>query len=207
VKDIQHVGVFSGFVAAVASAVTSDWLHWLDPVQGHSLGLVLLHAVALGLLTAAAIRLVSPVGGVAAGLCLLFYPCLLGHAFNNAKDLCAADFCGLGLLAGALFLRDGLRRDGIAAGVYFGIAASSKLNGLFGLLLWLVWAGLVLFSCWRATGQVDRLRVRGLVWIPLLAGVVFFLVWPSLLYGGPSTLPSHVRELLKYYQELGACSS
>src|SRR6185437_451076 len=46
-KDPQHYPVFPGLVCAITNAIFHDKLHWVDPIDGHHLGLVLLHAIAL----------------------------------------------------------------------------------------------------------------------------------------------------------------
>ncbi len=196
--DPLHYPVVPGFVAAVTAAVT-DSLFGLHPIEGHQLGLVLLHAVGLFFFAVYAVRLLGPTAGGIAAVCYLFFPTILGHAFNNAKDVPCSDFYACGLLAGGVATLAPNRRDAIAAGVFFGLALSSKINGAVGLAIWLLWTVWVFGLRLREERRPDwRLPVLAFS-VASLAGALFVLLWPWLYQGEPSDWIGHLREYERFY--------
>src|SRR6187455_883703 len=69
-EDPMHYPVFPSLVGAITSAIFHDGLGWLDVVDGHHLGLVLLNAIALWLFGRWALRLLGTTAGVAATVAL-----------------------------------------------------------------------------------------------------------------------------------------
>ncbi len=198
-SDLVHYPVFPDLVASTTSAVFSQALGWLHPVQGHNLGLVLLHSAALFFYTVLAWDLLGPLAGSIAGLCYLFYPSVMGHAFNNPKDLPCADFYACALLAGALaVLRPG-RRRGLAAGVFFGLALSCKMNAAIALATWLAWGtGVFAVRLWRARLPDWRL-VRLAFFVMGVAMLLFFALWPWLYAGTVADFIDRLREYWSFY--------
>jgi hypothetical protein len=78
--------VMSALVAAVTSHVLHDWLGWMNVVDGHHMGLVLLHVIGLLLFGLYATRLLGLGPGLSAMIALALFPSALGHSFNNPKD-------------------------------------------------------------------------------------------------------------------------
>jgi hypothetical protein len=197
-SDPLHYPVVPGFVAAVTAAVTGD-LFGLHPVDGHHLGLVLLHAVALFFFAVYAVRLLGPTAGAIAAVCYLFFPTVLGHAFNNAKDVPCSDFYACGLLAGGVATLAPNRRDALAAGTFFGLALSSKINGAVGLAIWLLWTAWVFGLRLREQRRPDwRLPVLALG-VTAMACALFFILWPWLYQGEPAEWLEHLREYERFY--------
>ena len=196
--DPMHYPVVPGFVAAVVASVSAA-LFDLHPIDGHHLGLVLLHAVGLFFYAVYAVRLLGPTGGAIAAVCYLFFPTILGHAFNNAKDVPCADFYACGLLAGGVAtLRPNLR-DGLATGVFFGLALSSKINGAVGLAVWLLWTVLVFgLRLWEQRRPDWRLPLLA-IGVSTLAGALFVILWPWLWQGGLSAGIEHLLEYKRFY--------
>lgn len=157
--DPFHYPVFPGFVAAVTSALFHDGLGWLGALDGHHLGLALLQAVNLYIFARYAMSLFGVTAGASATLALAFFPSILGHAINNAKDLPCTVLYGCALMAAALGL---LRRDArhlLACGVLTGVALSSKLNAAFALITLVLWTPAVYALCLRR--DAPRLRFLG----------------------------------------------
>ncbi len=127
-------------MAAVVSAIFSDQLHWMGDIDGHQFGLALLQAANLYLFARYAISLFGRAVGGSATLMLAFFPCILGHAVNNAKDLPCT------LLdrqhpdgRGA---RTSWRRspwDLLICGLLAGVALDCKLNAVFALIAFVLW--------------------------------------------------------------------
>jgi hypothetical protein len=199
--DLIHYPVFPDLVASATSLVLADGLGWLHPVQAHEFGLVLLHAVALFLLTTLAWSLLGPLPGTVTALCYLFFPTVLGHAFTNPKDLPCTDFYACGLLAGALAAFEPVPRRAVTAGVLFGIALSCKINAVIGLANWLAWLAVYLALDWRRQKRVDLRLIALGAFVPVLAFLVFFLLWPWLYQGAPSEWIAHVVEYWRFYAD------
>ncbi len=137
--DPLHYPVFPGFVAAVVSALFSDKLGWMGAIDGHQFGLALLQAVNLYVFARYAMSLFGRTVGGSATLMMAFFPCILGHAINNAKDLPCTLLYGTVLMAGARGL---LRRSPwelILCGLLAGVALDCKLNAVFALIAFVVW--------------------------------------------------------------------
>jgi hypothetical protein len=196
--DPLHYPVVPGFVAAVTGSVTSA-LWDLHPIDGHQLGLVLLHAVGLFFYGVYAVRLLGSTGGLIATVCYLFFPTILGHAFNNAKDIPCADFYACGLLAGGVATLWPNRRDALATGAFFGLSLSSKINGAVGLAVWLLWTALVFgLRLWERRRPDWRLPILALG-VTAIAGALFVLLWPWLYQGEPSQWFERLQEYRRFY--------
>ena len=140
--DPVQYPVFPGFVAAVASGIFHGWLGLLGQADGHHLGLVLLQAVNLYIFAGYAISLFGLTAGTSAALGLAFFPSVLGHAMNNAKDLPCAMFYGSALMAGARGLLRRRPRDLVACGLLAGFGLACKINAAFALATLGLWTPL-----------------------------------------------------------------
>jgi hypothetical protein len=201
VWDLIHYPVFPDLIASATSRVFATGLGWLHPVQAHNLGLVLLHSAALFFYTVLAWELLGPLAGAVAGICYLFYPSVLGHAFNNPKDLPCADFYACGLLAGALAVLRPIRGGALVAGVFFGLALSCKMNAAVGLATWLAWGGaLFLIRLWRKR-VVDFRLIRTAVVTVAVALFVFVVLWPWLYSGTTREGIGRLSEYWRFYAD------
>ncbi len=139
-QDPFHYPVFPGFVAALTGALFGpEGLRWLSPIDSHQLGLALLQAVSLYAFCRYATSLFGRLVGGSATLFLAFFPCVVGHAVNNAKDLPCTMMYGISLLAAGRGLMRRSTRDLLIAGVAAGIGLSSKLNAVFGPITLVLW--------------------------------------------------------------------
>ena len=138
--DPFHYPVFPGFVAAVTGALFGpEGLRWLSPIDSHQLGLALLETASLYVFCRYACSLFGRLAGSTATLFLAFFPCVIGHAINNAKDLPCTLLYAISLMAGARGLMRRSARDLLWAGAFAGIGLSSKLNAVFGLITLVLW--------------------------------------------------------------------
>jgi hypothetical protein len=196
--DPLHYPVVPGFVAALTASIGAA-LFGLHPVDGHHLGLALLHAVGLFFFGVYSVRLLGATGGLIATLCYLFFPTILGHAFNNAKDVPCCDFYSCGLLAGGVATLRPNRKDGLAAGVFFGLSLSSKINGAVGLAVWVLWTGSVFAVRWWRERRADWRLPLLVVGVGSIAVALFFVLWPWLWQGQPSEWVDHLLEYKRFY--------
>lgn len=200
-NDPRHYPVFAGLVAAASAQATAHF--GFSPIDGHHLGLVLLHAVGLVCFTVLAFRVFGARVGLLASAFLLCFPAAVGQAFNNAKDWPCADFYACALLASIEALV--VRRPGAArtAGLFAGVALSCKLNGVFALACIGLLGLVALWQRSRAKGALDLSAARDLALIFALAGCVFFVLWPYLYHGPISGWPGHVEDYLQWYLAYG----
>ena len=200
-NDPLHYPVFAGLIAAFVAQITGAF--GVDPVDGHHLGLVLLHAIGLFWFTLLAGRVFGRRAALYAGAMLLCFPEAIGQAFNNAKDWPCADFYGCAMLSALeafLWRRRGTTRT---AGIFAGLALSCKLNGVFALVCI---GGLGAYVFWehtRAMRRPDFSTLRDLAKIYLIAGLVFFLLWPYLYHGPMSGWLAHLEGYLQWYLAYG----
>ncbi len=153
--DPFHYPVFPGFVAAVVSAIFSDTLGWMGPIDGHHFGLALLQAANLYLFARYAISLFGRAAGGSATLMLAFFPCILGHAINNAKDLPCTLLYGSILMAGARGLMRRSATELLLCGLLAGVALDCKLNAVFALITLVFWTP-VAYAAWLRRPVPDR---------------------------------------------------
>jgi hypothetical protein len=201
--DVKHYPVLPGLVAAFSSQVFHDWLGLVDDIDGHHLGLVLMHAAAIFILGWTLSNLVGTQAGLFAITALVLFPTIAGHAFNNAKDLSCADFYGCGIAAVGLGVIRGREKQILLGGVWLGISLACKMNGAFALVtlaLWLPIAWFVLY--WRRQRVPEKVLVA-LLLVPPLAMVLFFLLWPWLYQGSPADWRNHVVEYLQTVLKYG----
>jgi hypothetical protein len=203
IKDPVHYPVLPGFVAAVVSWVFHTKLGWLNHIDGHHLGLVLLHGLGLLLFCLYSCKLLGRGAGIAATVALALFPTGVGHAPNNAKDWPCAELYGLAILAAGVGIVQGRLRHLIASALFIGLGLSAKLNAAFvfpTLLLWIPAAWLLLF---RGRKKVPARVVAGCMLAPLIAFLVFFVAWPWLYYGAPSVWIEHLREYVRFMSGFG----
>jgi hypothetical protein len=196
--------VFPSLVAAVTSRLFHDRLGWLNELDGHHLGLVLIHVVGLFLFGRYACRLLGPAAGVAATIALALFPSALGNSFNNPKDWPCALFYAVAVLAAGVGLTEGRPRSLVAFGVYAGIALSGKANGAFALVTVALWAPVAYLLVYRPQRRAFAPHLALLVAAPYLAVATFVLLWPWLWYPEqPQTSWSHLAEYVRFVLERG----
>jgi Dolichyl-phosphate-mannose-protein mannosyltransferase len=196
--DPLHYPVLPGFVAALTSQVAHDRLGFGDVVDGHQLGLVLLHGLALFLYCLYATEALGLGGGVAATLALALFPCYLGHAFNNAKDLPCADFYALAVLAAGVGWLRQRPRALLAAGVFAGLALSCKMNGIFAIVTVALWLPVPLVQALRQRRLVPASLAAAALSIPYISAAVFVLLWPWLWQSGAIQFWSRLDDYVKF---------
>jgi Dolichyl-phosphate-mannose-protein mannosyltransferase len=181
--DPLHYPVLPGVVCAVTDALTHAWLAWLNPVDGHHLGLVLMHAFALLWYGLYATRLLGRRAGFLASLFVATYPSALGHSFNNAKDWPCAEFYGIAVLAAAVGIVERRARPLLAAGLWLGIALSCKFNAIFVLVTLAAWIPIAYLTLYWRRRSVTAGVVGAALLAPYLAAAFSFLAWPWLYQG------------------------
>lgn len=201
--DPLHYPVFPGLVAAVASEIFHTRLGWLDVIDGHHLGLVLLHACALFLQCLMLMRLVGRRAAVAATVALALFPSALGHSFNNAKDWPCAQFYACAILATAIGVIEDRGRWLILAGVFTGLALSAKLNGVFLIVTIVLWTPFVYLIRYHRRRPIPAGLVAGLFSVPYVAGATFFVLWPWLYQGRLPDWWAHINEYVRFMVTIG----
>jgi hypothetical protein len=184
--DPERYPVLPGLVAAVTDATLGHALG-LGPVDGHHAGLALLSIALLALYTLYACRLLGDRAGIAAAVALACFPSAVGHAFNDAKDWPCAGFYALTVLAAGVGLLERRPRQLWLAGLFFGLALSCKQNGIFAGVTVALAAPLV-DRLLRRGQPIDRRLAAPLLLLPYLGGVIFFVAWPWLWWGGASAI-------------------
>ncbi len=182
--DVVHYPVFPGLVTAISSQVFHDWLGLVDDIDGHHLGLILLHAIALYIYGYCLAGLLGVEAGLFATIALVLYPSIAAHAFNNAKDLTCADFYGCGLAAFGLGIVKRLPRQVLLGGVWVGLSLASKMNGVFALVTVALWLPVAWAILYRKRQAIPPGITQALLAAPYLSFGVFYLSWPW-LYQGP----------------------
>jgi hypothetical protein len=205
-EDPQHYPVFPGLVGSVTSAIVHDALGVMGVIDGHHLGLVLLNGFTLFVQCLLLIRLVGTRAAVAATIALAFFPSAVGHAFNNAKDWPCAQFYSCALLAAAVGLLEARAKWLLLAGVFWGLALSSKLNGAFVFFTLLLWVPFVYFVIYHRRREISAGLVAALHAAPYIAVAVFVVLWPWLYYGPVSAWWAHLQEYLRFMLAFGESS-
>jgi hypothetical protein len=165
-EDPLHYPVFPGFIAAVTSAIFADALGWMGPIDGHHLGLAVLQAANLYVFARLAISLFGATAGGSATLMLAFFPSIIGHAINNAKDLPCAILYGSSLMAGGRGLARRSPWDLVACGVLAGVGLACKLNAVFALITFVLWFPMA-YALFLRRDQANR------AWLTTFLGVSY----------------------------------
>src|SRR6185369_9054546 len=143
-------------------------------------------------------RLLGPLAGVAATVALALYPSGVGHAFNNAKDWPCVMWSGVAVLAAGVGAVENRGAPLFAAGAFFGLALSCKLNAVFGIAAVVLWTPLAYWLLYR--GRPERRPSAGMVGgallIPYVAVALFLALWPWLYHEGGA--PGLWRRLSDY---------
>ena len=179
----MHYPVFPSVVAAITSRSFHDGLGWLDDVDGHHLGLVLLTPWRCGCSAAGPFACLAPRRGSRRTVALALYPSGVGHAFNNPKDLAERDVVRprpAAAGAGAVENRGAAR---CWAALYLGLSLSCKLNGVFTVAAIAVWIPIAYLMLYRRRQSPRRRGLVGAVIIPYVSGATFVLLWPWLTQG------------------------
>jgi len=172
--DPLHYPVFPGFIAAVVSAIFSDTLGWMGPLDGHQFGLALLQTANLYVFARYAISLFGRAAGGGATLMLAFFPCILGHAINNAKDLPCTLLYGSLLMSAARGLMLRSAKQLLLCGLLAGVALDCKLNAVFALITLVLWTP-VAYAVWLRREAPDRR------WLAIFLGVSYGLPLAAIL--------------------------
>lgn len=196
--DRFHYPIFPAFVGAVTSRIVHDKLGWMDRVDAHHFGLVLLNAVALLLFAVYTTRLFGKAAGVASTLTLTLFPLALGHSLNNAKDWPCAQFYGLCLLAFGTGVLTRKPKHVLAGGVFAGIALASKLNGAFAIATAGAFACIAYVLLFHRKRRFSWPLFISVAAVPLVAFFVFFFTWPWLYYGQPHEWFEHIQEYVRF---------
>jgi hypothetical protein len=182
-NDPIHYPVLPGLVCAITSAVLHGCLGWLDSIDGHHVGLLLLNALSLYLFCRYATRLIGTRAGVLATILLATFPCALGHSYNDVKDWPSAQFYGLTVLAAAAGILERRAVDLLAAGLWLGVALSCKFNGVFALATVVVWTPLAYSVLYWRRRMLTPSLVGAYFLVPYIAAAFFFWAWPWLHFG------------------------
>ncbi len=203
VNDPVHYPVFPGLVAAITNWIFHSKLHVLNTIDGHHLGLVVLHAAALFLFCVYACRLLGRAAGIAAVVALALYPSAVGHSFNNAKDWPCAQYYGVFLLAMGVGVRDARFRDLVVAGVLLGVAFAGKMNAAFAVATMLAWTPVAYGLLYHRRGPLPVGLVGGVLLVPYIAAAVFVALWPWLYYGNLVDWWAHLSEYIRFMVNYG----
>lgn len=201
--DPQHYPVFPSLVAAVVSWLFHGKLHWLDAIDGHHLGLLLLNAVALFFYGRYSCRLLGYAAGIASTLALALFPCALGHSFNNAKDWPSAQLSGISLLCFGVGILQGRPRQILIASCWWGLALSSKMNAAFVAIPAVLFTPVAYFEVYRHRRAIPARLIGALALVPIIASVLFFVCWPWLYQGSVSEWWSHLKEYFSFMLAFG----
>jgi hypothetical protein len=198
ITDPVNIPAFPGIVCAIANGIFHERLGWLNAIDGHHLGLVALHAIALFAYVVYGQRLIGLRGAVIGALLLALFPCALGHSFNNAKDWPSAQFYGVAVLSAGAAILDERPRGLLVAGAWLGVALAAKFNPVFAVVTLLLWVPLVYRARYRAGTPVpDAMVLAGLAF-PVVGAVLFVLSWPWLYHGPVRDWPLNIFQYLFY---------
>jgi 4-amino-4-deoxy-L-arabinose transferase-like glycosyltransferase len=177
---------------------------WLGPTDSARVGTVLFSTLAAGLLMVLALFHLGPRRGLIAGgigvLLLLTLPRFYFHSHAATLDVPVAAMYLLAATFALLAERRGWAAW--AAGVAFGLATATKLNGPFLVAPYLVFALLVR----RGTGEPRRPGLVTLPRIPMalvamavLGPLVFFALWPWMWFDLAPRVGQYVGFHLNHY--------
>ncbi len=200
--DPIHYPIGPSLVASVVSRLFHDGLGWLNDLDAHQLGLVLLHALGLYFFCVYASRLLGLTGGLAAVIFLALDPLAIGHAFNNAKDWPCAMFYALAVMAAGVGLIDERWQELLASAIFLSFSFASKLNALFAVVTIVAMLPVLYFLLYRHRA-LPRGIVVALLLAPYIVAILSFLSWPWLYQGRPSDWVRHVADYLEFMLAYG----
>jgi hypothetical protein len=181
-SDPKHYPVLPALLCSYADAIFHVKLGILNGIDGHHVGLVLLHVFSLLWFGIYATRVLGRRAGALATLVLATFPCGVGHSFNDAKDWPCGELYGVAVLAAAAGVLERRARTLVAAGVWLGLALSCKFNPVFAFATILLWTPIAYVTALRSRG-VDERAVVAWAAIPYVAFAVFWTAWPWLYHG------------------------
>ncbi|MBK8169022.1 MAG: glycosyltransferase family 39 protein [Sandaracinaceae bacterium] len=176
--------VFPALVCAITSRVFHDSLGWMNVIDGHHLGLLLLHCVGLFFFGIYTSRLFGRVGGLAATIALALFPSSIGHSFNNPKDWPCAVFYGLAMLAACVGIVEQRARHLIASAVFVGLSISAKFNGYLVFANLVLWVPIAWWLLYRKKIQISAAMSSAFIAMPYLAFGLFIVLWPWIWHAG-----------------------
>jgi hypothetical protein len=202
--DPERYPVLPGLFAAATDA-TVGRAFGLGPVDGHHAGLAILSIALLALFALYACRLLGDRAGGAAAIALACFPTIVGHAFNDPKDWPCAGFYALTVLAAGVGLVERRPRQLWLAGLFFGLALSCKQNAIFAAVT-VALATPFFYRLLYRDQPDDRPRPRPrrhriaapLLLLPYVGGVIFFVAWPWLWWGGVSAIGERVGNFVGF---------
>lgn len=203
IEDPLHYPVFPALCAALTSWALHDRLGWLNVIDAHHLGLVLMHGFALLVEYLLLERLVGRRAAVSSVIALALFPSAVGHAFNNPKDWPCAQFYACAVLAAGVGLIEQRGRWLLLAGLFTGLALSAKLNGLFALATVALWFPVSYLLLYRRARPLSAGVVAGLLSMPYIAGMTFFVLWPWLYHGELPDWWHHIYEYGRFMLNIG----
>ena len=153
-NDPFHYPVFPGLIAAATNWLFGTRLGLVNAIDGHHLGVVLIHVTALWLFCLYASRLLGRGAGIAATIALACFPSAVGHSFNNPKDWPCALYYGLFLVALGVGIVEARFRQLLIAGVFLGLALSAKMNAVFALATMIAWSPVAYLLLYRRRGPL-----------------------------------------------------
>jgi hypothetical protein len=201
-EDPLRYPVLPALIGSITSWLFHTELDLVDTIDGHHIGLLLLHAIALFLYCVYASRLLGRGAAIAATLALAMYPSAVGHSFNNAKDWPCAAYYGVFLLALGAGVIDDRFKDLVASGVLAGVAFASKMNAIFAIVTMVVWVPIAYLLLYRRK-TLSASLVGGVLLIPYVACGVFFVTWPWLYQGKLPDWWAHVDEYVHFMVNYG----
>ena len=186
----------------LVSLALTQWFGWQAIPAGHFLNLLVASAGLVVLFYLGAL-LFNPVVGLVAEIFMVLFPRFIAHAHFNEKDMPVMVFGTLALLLLNVADRKGRVRYWILAALGVAVAATTKLDGLFVLPIFLVpW----LVKTLRSDNWLAEWRNPG--WFFGATAVFIFLLWPELwkdplhlfhsvsrFTGGWGWTPSHIPYL------------
>ncbi len=138
-------------------------------------------------------RLNDVAAALSAAAILAFLPGHVEFSRNVTGDVPMTFFAVAALRCSILILEGGGRRDHIWAGVFVGLAVASKYTA--GLLLLLPATALIL------RGRLTWGEVRRYLWVPLVAGGLFFVLDPYHLLQPATAYKTFLSEITYYQQD------
>ena len=136
---------------------------------------------------------------------LALYPLFFSESHFNIKDPVLASFFGLTVITfyfGIVFTKWRLL---VISALFLGLGTGVKFNTVFIPLIVIPWLFLFLFNSWisRKRKRADKKKiisaVVALIAYPLIAALIFYVLWPF-LWGNPE----NILKILKYYRQIGA---
>ncbi len=183
-------------VSALGCYIFNRKLGLLNVTDAHNSMFVIMGALTILLVYLLALEAYGLKVATLSAIFLALFPRFVGHAYNNYRDFPILFFCSVAIWA---FWKGTKKKDWkwiILSSIFWGLGMLTKPNALFvsaTIVPWLV------FLIWKTKGFLSDTRKS--FWIaticyPLVAALVFFLLWPYLWY---DTL-AHITNFYNLYK-------